>query len=95
MTKVEDLFSRTMIDDLDEDEISRLAAESSAAAASRSKYTTKLDVLRAGFEDLKRLNRHRTGIYRKSCARPSFNRLKDSYVCDSVLISTRESHNCR
>lgn len=65
MSKVSSLFSRDLIEDLDDEEICELAQESPDAAESRTQHTTKLEVLQAGLEDLKKLSRHRTGRFRK------------------------------
>lgn len=72
MSKAPGLFSRSTIDELDDEEVHAIASESPEAAESRTRYTVKLDVLRAGLEDLKKLGRHRTKEFRKlACSVPT------------------------
>lgn len=48
-----------MVGQLSDKEVSLLAAESEATSHKRRLYTDKLDILKAGLRDLKRLDRHR------------------------------------
>lgn len=52
------LFSRTMVDELEEAEIYNLAKESPEAAGDREGCLVKLKVLQACMSDLKNLDKH-------------------------------------
>lgn len=60
MSSISALFSRDLVDDLEDKEIRELSKESAESAIERERYTTKLRVLRTGMDDLKRLDRHRS-----------------------------------
>lgn len=65
MAKAPGLFSRDIIDEMDDEEINEIAKESVEAAELRARYISKLGVLQAGFADLRKLDRHRARKYRK------------------------------
>lgn len=57
MAHLSSLFSRDMVDDMDEDEIKHLANESTETANDRERCSSKLKVLEAGMSGLKKLDR--------------------------------------
>jgi hypothetical protein len=48
-----------MVYDLDDEDVTRLAAESNGASSERARCSEKLGILETGLHDLKRLNKHR------------------------------------
>lgn len=64
MSKVASLFSRNVVEDLDDAEIDELAHETANAAECRSSHSARLEDLLSGLEDLKRLNQFRKGPLR-------------------------------
>lgn len=58
MSSISALFSRDLVDELQDEEIHEMSKESPESANERERCTTKLDVLRTGMNDLKRLDRH-------------------------------------
>ena len=61
-----------MVYDLTEDDTTRLAAESTDAAAERARCSEKLAILEAGLRDLRRLDKHRSITPGKSNSRSFF-----------------------
>lgn len=57
MANLSSLFSRDMVDEMDEDEIKHLANESTETANDRERCSSKLKVLEAGMSGLKKLDR--------------------------------------
>lgn len=60
LLKLATLFNPEAVYDLKEEEITRLAAESDAAAHERAQCTEHLAILEEGLRDLKRLDKHRS-----------------------------------
>lgn len=57
--RLSSLFDPEMVYDLSDDTIINLAAESEATGKDRANNSEKLRILQAGYQDLKRLDKHR------------------------------------
>lgn len=62
MSNAPSLFNRDHVDDLDEEEIRRLAGESDGAAAERERLTEKLNVFERGSRELKLFDNYRASM---------------------------------
>lgn len=63
INKLPDLFTPETVFEMDDEGVSRLAAESEATDAERVRCRNKRGVLLAGLEELRRLDRHRSAPF--------------------------------